>query len=668
MSYGEVPEWSKGADCKSVSSAFEGPNPSLSTKKVLFQDLFLSKFTAFAASAVFMWTKANYFGILEKMAKISENVINEIKKRITISDVVSEYVTLTKKGDRSWGLCPFHQEKTPSFSVVEDKGFFHCFGCNKSGSMFDFIMEMEHLSFFESVEYLAHKVGVQVREETDNEKKKRSFEQNLGELYDKLANTFHYLLLNNPEAQHARDYLDQRKITKEYQEEFLLGYAPANSRWLYDFLKKKNYSDSFLAQSGLFSAANPRWPLFSDRIMFPIRTWQGKCVGFGGRDLTGKSRAKYINTPETEIYRKRDLLFGLYEALPEVKKKKEAIICEGNFDVISMQLSGMQNTVAPLGTALTSDQIRLLARYCESVTLLFDSDDAGQNAARKSIILCQQGGVNSSVINLGTEKDPSDVLQKEGPEALKKSCAILSNGFDYLVQSALKRYDIRQPKAKFLVFKEVEPFLEATASEIEKQGYIRKLAETLNVSEKQIIEDFQSEQSKMTLRKRDNENQETSPRMNSIINDFDISLVLMLVYRRDLFGIFKSSLMIELLKNEDARRIYALLEDADRLGLSSNDLFLQMIEDPVLRETVRNSFCMNIYNDKDAPRLIAESIRMARLRDLEEKRANILSVLKLNAQETNSEKESAVELLSQIQDLDRKIQELKMVQGTDEDI
>lgn len=156
--------------------------------------------------------------------------------------------------------------------------------------------------------------------------------------------------------------------------------------------------------------------------------------------------------------------------------------------------------------------------------------------------------------------------------------------------------------------------------------------------------------------------------MNSIINDFDISLVLMLVNRRDLFGKFKRSLKIELLKNEDARRIYALLEDADRLGLSSNDLFLQMIEDPVLRETVRNSFCMNIYNDKDAPRLIAESIRMARLRDLEEKRANILSVLKLNAQETNSEKESAVELLSQIQDLDRKIQELKMVQGTDEDI
>lgn len=597
------------------------------------------------------------------MAKFSESVINEIKKRLTITDVVSDYVVLTRKGDRLWGLCPFHHEKTPSFTVVEDKGFYHCFGCGKGGSMFDFIMEEEHVTFPEAVEILAKKAGVQLKEETPEDRSKRNFEQNLGELYSKLSVAFHFLLGSMPEAQHAREYLEKRKVSIEMQNKFMLGYAPSDTNWLYSFLRKNNYSDDFLSKTGLFSTKNPRYPLFSNRIMFPIRTWQGNCVAFGGRDLTGESRAKYINTPETDLYRKRDMLFGLYEGLQSIKNNKSVILCEGNFDVVSMQQSGMGNTVAPLGTAFTDDQARLLKRYCEKATILFDSDSAGQNATQKAIILCQRMGLESSVINLGNEKDPSEVLEKEGPETLSKSCAILSNGFDYLVHLSLKRYDVRQPKAKFMVFKEVEPFLEATASEIEKQGYIRRLSEILNISEKQILEDYQSGQSD-SASIRDEAPKTGSD--NPFDVDSDMCLMLMLANRRDLFGKFKNTLKIDLLQNEEAQRIYAVLEDADRLGVTTNEMLLQMIDDPALRAKVRNSFAMDMYKDTDAPKHIAESIRIAKLRDMEEKRANILKVLKLNSQDQNENGNDANELLSQIQELDSKIQEMKMATGTNE--
>ncbi|MGP1419242.1 MAG: DNA primase [Sphaerochaetaceae bacterium] len=598
------------------------------------------------------------------MAKFSESVINQIKARTTITDVVSSYVTLSRKGDRLWGLCPFHNEKTPSFSVVEDKGFYKCFGCGKGGSMFDFVMEIEHVSFPEAVELLAKKTGVQLKEETDAEKKRRSFEETLLNLYEKLSSAFHYILLNAPEASKAREYLEKRRITKESQERFLLGYAPADTDWLYGFLIKNHYSPEFLARSGLFSARNGKWPLFADRIMFPIRTWQGNCVAFGGRDLSGTSRAKYINTPETELYSKKNLLFGLYEGLAAIKNRKSVIICEGNFDVISMQQSGMENTVAPLGTAFTPEQAKLLRRYCEKATLLFDSDAAGQNAVYKGIIRCQEFGLESSVINLGSDKDPSEALEKEGPEALAESCANLSNGFDYLVHLALKRYDVRQPKAKFLVFKEVRPFLEATASEIERQGYIKKLADILNVSEQRILEDYQSGGD--IRREKTAEIEATNTKASDIKMDSDMYLMLLLANNRGLFEKFKSSFKIGLIRNDDAMSVYAALEDAQRLGYKTDEVMLQLIGSDSLREVVRESFSSDMYKDKDADKHIAESIKLAQIRDLEEKRASVLGVLKINSQTNGSE--SDLELLSQIQDLDRRIQELKTSIACNEDV
>ncbi len=285
------------------------------------------------------------------MAKISESVLEQIKARIPLSEVVSDYVTLSARGGgRLWGgLCPpFHEEKTPSFSVVDEQGFYYCFSCKKGGSMFDFLMEMEKVSFVESVKMLSRRANIELADETEEDRGKRDLKETLFELYDKIAGSFHYLLVNSKQAEQARTYLRDRNVSEAMWERFNLGYAPSDGYWLYAFLRKHHYSDDLLKQSGLFSQNNPKFPLFRDRLMFPIRNWQGKTVAFGGRDLTGTSKAKYINTPETMIYSKKHNLYGLYEALDTIKKSQKAILCEGNFDVVALHQSGFTNAMAPL--------------------------------------------------------------------------------------------------------------------------------------------------------------------------------------------------------------------------------------------------------------------------------------------------------------------------------
>ena len=254
------------------------------------------------------------------MAKVSDSVLEQIKARLSLSEVVSDYVTLSSRGGRLWGLCPFHEEKTASFSVVDDQGFYYCFSCKKGGSMFDFVMEMEKVPFIESVKILARKANVELAEETPDDRKKRDLTETLYDLYDKIAGSFHFLLVSSPVGQKGRDYLKERRVDEAMWERFNLGYAPTDASWLYNFLRKRHYSDDLLRQSGLFSQNNTSYPLFRDRLMFPIRSWQGRTVAFGGRDLSSTSKAKYINTPETAIYSKKHNLFGLYESLDTIKK------------------------------------------------------------------------------------------------------------------------------------------------------------------------------------------------------------------------------------------------------------------------------------------------------------------------------------------------------------
>ncbi len=597
------------------------------------------------------------------MAKISDDVLDQIKARLSISEVVSDYVTLSSRGGRLWGLCPFHQEKTASFSVVDDQGFYYCFSCKKGGSMFDFIMEMEKVPFIESVKMLASKANVELAEESPHEKQKRDLNQTLYDLYDKIAGSFNFILLKSKQGQKGRAYLEARNVRSDMWERFKLGYAPDDPDWLYDFLKKQHYSDDILAQSGLFSQKNATYPLFRDRLMFPIRTWQGKTVAFGARDLSGTSKAKYINTPETPIYSKKHNLFGLYESLDTIKKSQHAILCEGNFDVVAMHQSGYFNAMAPLGTSFTEEQVKLLRRYCTKVTTLFDSDDAGQNATAKALVLAQKFGMENKVLKLTKAKDPAELVEIEDEQALKSDLQTSLQGFHYLVNNAVNRYDTTTSKGKSAVFTAVRPYLDATESAIEKESLIKHLSMLLNVDESSIIDDYL--RGKQFVAKPDVQAPSVGVRpLNPATISVDLYAMLTLVNNRGLYLQTRYKLVVEDLEDKEAEALYNVLEDAAREDVGKNDEYiLQMIDDPQLRSDVALSFTMEEF--KMAPQnVLNEAVNRIQFRNYEKKRVSNKRLLDISLSDGTSD-DGIEDLLREKTEIDTKISLLKQALGQD---
>jgi DNA primase len=316
------------------------------------------------------------------MAKIPESVIQEILDKTNYLAVFQEKVRLTKKGNKWWGLCPFHSEKTPSFSVDTERGLFYCFGCQKGGSLIDFLMETDKLTFVEAVGELAEKAQVPIPADNFISDRAESERTQLYSLYDKLAKAFHWLLREHESGATALGILRNRGIPDKFIDDFRLGYSPADPSWLSRFLQSKGFSTEFLARTGLFSARNTGYPLFSDRIMFPIADQRGRVIAFGGRLIRGDG-PKYINSPDTPIFHKQENLFALDKALPAIKEQNSALICEGYMDALSFHAAGIANAVAPLGTAFTTKQAQLLRRRAERVSLCFDSDEAGKKAAER---------------------------------------------------------------------------------------------------------------------------------------------------------------------------------------------------------------------------------------------------------------------------------------------
>ncbi|MBZ4673696.1 MAG: primase [Spirochaeta sp.] len=595
------------------------------------------------------------------MAKISESVLEQIKARIPLSEVVSDYVTLSARGGRLWGLCPFHEEKTPSFSVVDEQGFYYCFSCKKGGSMFDFLMEMEKVSFVESVKMLARRANIELADETEEDRGKRDLKETLFELHDKIAGSFHYLLVNSRQAEQARAYLRERNVSEEMWERFNLGYAPSDGQWLYAFLRKHHYSDELLKQSGLFSQNNPRFPLFRDRLMFPIRNWQGKTVAFGGRDLSNTSKAKYINTPETMIYSKKHNLFGLYESLETIKKTQKAILCEGNFDVVALHQSGFTNAMAPLGTSFTEDQGKLLRRYCTSVQILFDSDRAGRSAAQKALVIAQDLGMENSVLMLKSAKDASELVQEKGEEALQNELQHAVQGFHYLVNNAVNQYDTLTSKGKTSVFHAVRPYLDVTQSSIEKQDLIKTLASLLNVDESSILDDYSRKERVVAKPVARNEGRQIRA-LNPATISVDLYAMLTLVNNRDLYLQTRYKLAVEDLEDSEAEALYDVLEEAAREDVGKHDEYiLQMIEDPQLRSDVASSFAMEEFRLAPAE-VLNEAVNRIQLRNYEKRRLSNKRLLDISLQD-GTEDEGIEELLREKTEIDAKIAQLKRTLG-----
>lgn len=423
------------------------------------------------------------------MSRIPEATVEEILGKIDPVAIIGERVRLVRKGSRWLGLCPFHGERTPSFSVDAGKGLFYCFGCHKGGTVVDFLMELDKLTFREVMEELAQKVGVKIPEQSGQDPGEDKERSSLLELYDRLARTFHWFLVSRPEGETAREILARRGISLSTTEAFSLGYAPAEPAWLFGFLMSKGYSEEYLLRSGLFGGKTGRYPIFTDRIIFPIRDYRGRTIAFGGRLIHGDG-PKYLNSPETILFKKQECLFAIDKAIASMKERKQALVCEGYMDALSFHAAGLTQAVAPLGTAFTQGQAKLLKRWCEKVLLCFDSDSAGQNAAEKSCAIATAEGLDIQVVLAGSSKDASEILEKEGPGALQNLMDSTINGGDFLIRRARERFDITTAEGKSKATEFLFPYIGALGSEVGRSSFMDFAARELGVNPVSIQEDY----------------------------------------------------------------------------------------------------------------------------------------------------------------------------------
>ena len=415
-----------------------------------------------------------------------DEVIEEVRSSNNIVDIIGGYVRLQKKGSSYFGLCPFHNEKSPSFSVSPNKQMYYCFGCGAGGNVFTFIMEYENQTFPEAVKILADRAGIALPEAelTEEQKRERNKRQLLLEINKTAANYFYYLL-NRDQGQQAREYLENRRMSKETQIHFGLGYASKYSNDLYLYLKKKGYQDQILKETGLLTYDEKRGAhdKFWNRVMFPIMDVNNRVIGFGGR-VMGDGTPKYLNSPETMLFDKSRNLYGLNYA--RTSRKPYMIICEGYMDVIAMHQAGFTNAVASLGTAFTTQHSVLLKRYTQEVRLAYDSDGAGQKAALRAIPILKSAGINVRVIHMDPYKDPDEFIKNLGTEAFQERIDAAESSFMFEISVLEKNYKQSDPEGRASFMKAMARRLLEFPQELERNIYIDAIAGRYGIASEEL--------------------------------------------------------------------------------------------------------------------------------------------------------------------------------------
>ena len=418
--------------------------------------------------------------------RYSEELIEEIRSRSDIVDVISGYVKLKRKGSSWFGLCPFHNEKSPSFSVSRDKQMYYCFGCGAGGNVFTFLMEYENFSFVEALQFLADRAGIQLpqQEYSKEARQEADLKSQLLKIHKEAAQ-FYFYQLKSQNGKTAYQYLLDRGLSRETIVHFGLGSASRYSGALYRYLKEKGYSDERLIQTGLFLQDEKRgmYDKFWNRVMFPIMDVNNRVIGFGGR-VMGDGKPKYLNSPETKIFDKSRNLYGLNFA--RSSRKKNLIACEGYMDVIAMHQAGFDNAVASLGTALTAAQASLMKRYTDEVLLLYDSDEAGRKAAVRAIPLLRRAGLGQKVVDLSPYKDPDEFIKAEGAQAFEERLQKGRNGFLFQVDAAGKEFDLGDPQGQSDFFHRIASMLLEFEDEIERTSYLKAAAREYHVKEEML--------------------------------------------------------------------------------------------------------------------------------------------------------------------------------------
>jgi DNA primase len=599
---------------------------------------------------------------------ITQESIDEVAARTDIIQVISEYVPLTQRGTDFSGCCPFHHEKTPSFHVSADKKLYHCFGCGVGGTVFNFVMEMEKINFPAAIELLAKKAGVQlhysesgspaVKEDPDAKLK-----EEIVSLYNRTANLFNYMLTQTEAGKFALDYIMKRGISKETVEKFKLGYSPADRKFLHRFLVKKNFSPEFLAKTALFSEKSPEIAIFSDRLMFPIFDRKGDVVALGGRFLRGNPErsAKYMNSPDSIQYKKGRILYAFNFAKQSIRENKRVIFCEGYMDCIAYHQCGIQYAVAPLGTALTEEQITIVKPFVECIYLSFDSDGAGQKATWRAILMCRRAGLSVRVINLSGGKDPAEIMLKYGPDSLTNviNDAILDN--DYLLTKLREMYPKDSPEGKAKACLEFFSYLDVLQSDVQKEACLENLCQAYEIDLEAARKDYSNRERLARNIKRNTgttQNAPEKPKQGKIHLTAELRAVITVVSNdADYFKKMSQEISVEDLTDPQAKSLFIIMDECSKNETFSVSNILNRCESEELKRLIIQS--MDEYSS-NVGKAVSDSILLIKRNVLERKGQVILQEMRrLEKSPVPEDRENVTKLLQQKMDIDKQIALIK---------
>ncbi|MBB6031168.1 DNA primase [Borreliella spielmanii] len=485
---------------------------------------------------------------------------SSIKTKFDIVVVVEQYIKLVKSGSTYKGLCPFHAEKTPSFFVNPLQGYFYCFGCKKGGDVIGFLMDMEKINYNNALKILCEKFGIyyddlKISRESLKKNENKDIILEIYSLNSRLVNTIKFFLNKNKKA---LDYiLKSRAISKEVVDLFELGYLPLNVKdglELHGFLVSKGYSFEILRKSGLFSKANPKASILSQRLIFPIKDFKGNVVGFGGRDLDGKG-SKYINLSETEVFKKKELLYGFYEGLDEIKSTKSIILVEGYIDVLAFFTSGIKRAVSTLGTSFSKEHLALIQRYADEVIFSFDSDDAGLSATLKAYQICLPFNINVSVVKMDFGRDPADVLKSEGKDFLQEILNNRCDAFDYLLDVYSNKYDLNKTVDLNAMINLFLNLINLSKVDTQKKIFLDKLSNKLGIGVAILLKDYYRIKERFAV--------DNNKRNLYAHNDdsYERYLIVALLKNFSYFGIIRRNIIDSDLIDVNARKVFMCFED-----------------------------------------------------------------------------------------------------------
>ncbi len=518
------------------------------------------------------------------MARIPQETIQEILERCDMVAVVGRYVALAKKGDRFWGLSPFKNEKTPSFSVDARSKLFYCFSTGQGGSIFTFLQKMENISFVEAVRTLAQEVGVSLPHQSQGMQQEQKSESLLArDMLLRITKTFEHFFWG--ETGHAaREYMHSRGFEEDALRAFRVGYIPYDKYWLHKFLISKGYKATELANSGLFSARYPTISLFSHRIMFPIMGVDSSVLGFGGRLLMGDG-PKYINSPQTEIFYKKRILYGLNYSIKGIKEHKKVFLVEGYLDVLALHQAGVCAAVAPLGTAFTDEQAHILRTMTSEVVMLFDDDEAGKNAAIKSAIAFEKAGMPSIKIVHLSAADPAETLQKHGKEALREELLEQQEWFEYYISNVHSLYNSTYQERE-QVLTNIVNYIVNVRSDYRRSMYTSRLAEVfmmdVHVIRKRVENAASGERDNLIgVPSSKHEQLEDAKAFIVPVHTWDFVAMVGLCNCPSLFDKVHVVCKITDLMDDNARKVYIALQEAHRSGALHTQAVLALLEKPL---------------------------------------------------------------------------------------